>query len=97
MTRWYVGILIPDRSAQSMESAVRLLHTKLPKGTIKTATTDRGKEFSCYKVLEKDLKLMFILRMPILLGNAEVTKMEMDYFVSSSLSKQISMKYQQKN
>ena len=57
MTRWYVGFLIPDRSAQSMESAVRLLHTKLPKGAIKTATTDRGKEFSCYKVLKKDLKI----------------------------------------
>lgn len=52
MTRWYVGFLIPNRSR-----AVRLLHTKLPKGTIKTATTDRGKEFSCYKVLEKDLKI----------------------------------------
>ena len=23
----------------------------------KTATTDRGKEFTCYKVLEKDLKI----------------------------------------
>jgi len=57
MTRWYVGFLIPDRSAQSMERAVRLLHSKLPKGAIKTATTDRGKEFSCYKVLEKDLKI----------------------------------------
>lgn len=57
MTRWYVGFLIPDRSVQSMERAVRLLHTKLLKGAIKTATTDRCKEFSCYKVLEKDLKI----------------------------------------
>lgn len=57
MTRWYVGFFIPDRSAQSMERAVRLLHTKLPKGAIKTATTDRGKKFSCYKVLEKGLKI----------------------------------------
>ncbi len=56
MTRC-VGFLISDRSAQSMEREVRLLHTALPKGTIKTATTDRGKEFSCYKVLEKDLKI----------------------------------------
>ncbi|MFB5085741.1 IS30 family transposase [Psychrobacillus sp. PGGUH221] len=57
MTRWYVGILIPNRSAQSMEDAVRKLHSKLPEGAIKTATTDRGKEFSCYKALENDLKI----------------------------------------
>lgn len=56
-TRWYQGILIPNRSAQSMEMAVKLLHQKLPEGAIKTATTDRGKEFSCYNVLEKDLNI----------------------------------------
>ncbi|HLG28099.1 MAG TPA: IS30 family transposase [Paenisporosarcina sp.] len=57
MTRWYVGILIPDRSAQSMEKAVRILHAKLPKGAIQTATTDRGKEFGCYATLEADLNM----------------------------------------
>lgn len=54
-TRWYTGILIPDRSAKSMETAVKFLHQQLPKGAIQTATTDRGKEFSCYNVLEKEL------------------------------------------
>jgi len=56
-TRWYKGILIPDRSSKSMEAAVKCLHEELPKGAIKTATTDRGKEFSCYNVLEKELKI----------------------------------------
>ena len=56
-TRWYTGVLIPDRSANSMEAAIKLLHQQLPKGAIKTATTDRGKEFSCYNVLEKDLNI----------------------------------------
>lgn len=40
-----------------METAVKLLHQQLPQGAIKTATTDRGKEFSCYNVLEKDLNI----------------------------------------
>lgn len=56
-TRWYTAVLIPDRSATSMEVAVRRLHKQLPQGTIQTATTDRGKEFSCYKVLESDLNI----------------------------------------
>ena len=49
MTRWYVGILIPDRSAQSMESAVRLLHTKLPKGTIKQPQQTEVKNLAAIK------------------------------------------------
>ena len=56
-TRWYIGILIPDRSALSMETAVKLLHQQLPKGAIKTTTTDRGNECSCYTVLEKELNI----------------------------------------
>lgn len=55
MTRMYIAILMPDRTAASMEAAVRKLHSALPKGSFKTATTDRGKEFSCYKKLEADL------------------------------------------
>lgn len=56
-TRWYFGVLIPDRSATSMEAAVKLLHQQLPEGAIQTATTDRGKEFSCYNTLEQDLNI----------------------------------------
>ncbi|OCS83540.1 IS30 family transposase [Caryophanon latum] len=56
-TRWYVGILLPDRSAASMESAVKQLHKQLPLGAFQTATTDRGKEFSCYHALEQELNI----------------------------------------
>ena len=56
-TRWYMGILIPDRSALSMETAIKQLHRLLPEGAIQTATTDRGKEFSCYNVLEEELNI----------------------------------------
>ena len=56
-TRWYFGVLIPDRSATSMEMAVKQLHKQLPGGAIQTATTDRGKEFSCYNALEQNLNI----------------------------------------
>jgi len=64
---------------------------KLPEGAIQTATTDRGKEFSCYATLETDLQIH------ILLGNVTATKMGMDYYVSSSLRKRILMMSYQKN
>jgi len=57
MTRWYVAISMPDRSAQSMEEAIKTLVHALPKDSFQTATTDRGKEFSCYTNLEKDLNI----------------------------------------
>lgn len=44
MTRWYVGFLIPDRSR-----AVRLLHTKLPKGTIKQPQQTEVKNLAAIK------------------------------------------------
>lgn len=57
MTRLYIGILLPNRLAQEIEMAVRQLHPQLPAGAIKTATTDCGKEFSCYQTLEKEWKI----------------------------------------
>lgn len=56
-TRWYVEILLPDRSAASMESAVKQLYKQLPLSAFQTATTDRGKEFSCYHTLEQELNI----------------------------------------
>lgn len=40
-----------------MEATVKFLHEKLPKGAIQIATTDRGKEFSCYNMLEEELNV----------------------------------------
>lgn len=53
-TRWYVAIKIPNRTASSMEKAIGSLRKALPAGAFKTATVDRGKEFSCYPNIEKD-------------------------------------------
>jgi IS30 family transposase len=56
-TRFYTAVPMPDRTSGSMESAIKYLHTLLPSGTFKTATTDRGGEFACYDAILKDLKL----------------------------------------
>ncbi|MEN0589695.1 hypothetical protein AAGT01_14020 [Kurthia sp. Hakim RU_BHWE] len=36
LAHWNVGVLIPNRVAKSMEVAVHLLNSKLPKVTVKT-------------------------------------------------------------
>lgn len=56
-TRWYTAIKMADRTSASMEKAVHTLCQRFPEGGFLTATTDRGKEFSCYSSLEKDLDI----------------------------------------
>lgn len=51
-TRLYVALTLPDRTAHSMEVAFGVVASQYPQGTMKTATTDRGKEFACYANLE---------------------------------------------
>lgn len=54
-TRWYHAILMPDRSAASMEQAIRTLHAQHSPEVFQSFTTDRGKEFSCYPAIEAEL------------------------------------------
>ncbi len=56
-TRWYTAIKMTDRSAKSMEAAIGQLRQSLPAGSMQTATVDRGKEFACFPIVEKNLKL----------------------------------------
>lgn len=51
-TRLYTAILMPDRTAQSMEIAFGVVASPYPTGVFQTATADRGKEFACYAKLE---------------------------------------------
>ena len=51
-TRYYIAIPMKDRSKESMLKAIRMLHKLLPNEAFKTFTSDRGKEFSCYKDVE---------------------------------------------
>ncbi|WP_214799873.1 MULTISPECIES: IS30 family transposase [unclassified Exiguobacterium] len=48
-SRFYLALPIADRSAASMEGAIHTVHAAFPEGTFRTATTDRGKEFSCHE------------------------------------------------
>lgn len=56
-TRWYQAILMPDRSAASMEKAIRTLHARYSSEAFRSFTTDRGKEFSCYPIIEAELEI----------------------------------------
>ncbi|MCP1421917.1 IS30 family transposase [Paenibacillus xylanexedens] len=51
-TRLYTAVLMPDRTALSMEIALGVAISQYPTGTFLTATADRGKEFACYANLE---------------------------------------------
>ncbi|WP_047982132.1 IS30 family transposase [Ornithinibacillus contaminans] len=53
-TRWYIALKMSNRSATSMEQAIRTLNGQLPSGAFQTATVDRGKEFACYSAIEQD-------------------------------------------
>ena len=46
-----------NRSASSMEQAIRELNNLLPETVFQSFTTDRGKEFSCYPIIEEELKI----------------------------------------
>ncbi len=77
-TRFYVAIKIKDRTAPSMLKAIKKLVKVLPKKALKTFTTDRGKEFACYKEVEK-LNIKVYLQMPMQHGKEVVTKIQMGY------------------
>lgn len=56
-TRLYTALLIPDRTALSMENAIKYLYNALPKNAFLTATTDRGGEFACFDNIKRVLGL----------------------------------------
>jgi IS30 family transposase len=43
-TRYYIAVKIPDRTAVSMERAIKDVIRNLPSGSFISTTTDRGKE-----------------------------------------------------
>lgn len=46
-----------DSTKESMFNAIRLLYIALPNETLKSSTTDQGKEFACYKKVERLLEV----------------------------------------
>ncbi len=63
-TRLYVAIKIPDRSKDSMLEAIYQLTKSFPTGAFKTFTSDRGKEFACYKEVENNFNIDFYFADP---------------------------------
>lgn len=57
-SRYYYCVLMPDRSSNSMETAINNLIKHLPKGAVKTITVDRGKSSLVIKILKTNLILM---------------------------------------
>ena len=53
-----------DRTAKSMFKAIKRLHAVMPTGSIKSLTSDRGKEFACYSDVEKKLGIPFYFAEP---------------------------------
>jgi IS30 family transposase len=51
-TRFYVAIKMPNRTAHAMEVAFGVAASQYPQRVFQTATTDRGKEFGCFKAIE---------------------------------------------
>ena len=51
-SRFYVALPMKDRSKESMLEAMKKLIKPLPKSALKSFTSDRGKEFACYKEIE---------------------------------------------
>lgn len=57
-TRFYWTISMPDRTAESMEQAIKTFVAALDnRRAFLSFTVDRGKEFSCWKEIEDDLKV----------------------------------------
>lgn len=54
-TRLYTALKMPDRTADSMEQAIKYLYNTLPDKAFLTATNDRGGEFACFESIKKDL------------------------------------------
>lgn len=52
-SRFYIALKMKDRSSESMNEAIKKLTKNLQQDIFKTMTSDRGKEFSCFKEIEK--------------------------------------------
>lgn len=54
-SRKYIAILVPSRTAKDVTPAIIKALKEYPGNLVKTITFDRGKEFSRYKEIEKEL------------------------------------------
>ena len=63
-TRFYLAVKMQDRTANSMESAIKQLYQSLPSQAFLSATNDRGGEFACFKSIKRDLGITMFFADP---------------------------------
>jgi transposase, IS30 family len=56
-SRLYTALKTHDCSSYSMQKAIEYLFSVLPLKAFKTVTTDRGKEFFCFKLIKEKLRI----------------------------------------
>ena len=54
-TRYYIAVKIPNRNGETMAKAIIATLSKLPQGSVKTITCDRGSEFAGWRQIENEL------------------------------------------
>lgn len=91
-TRLYTAVLMPDRTALSMEIALGVAISQYPTVAFLTATADRGKEFACYANLEPPHNLHVYFADPYSSWQRGSMKMRMACYESFSQKARISCK-----
>lgn len=56
-SRMYIIVPMIDRTADSMYKALKQVVSSYPIGVFNSFTSDRGKEFACHAIIEKELKV----------------------------------------
>ena len=56
-TRYYIAVKVENKTAEAVKSVVIKTLKSFPQGTIKTITTDNGKEFAKWQEIENELKV----------------------------------------
>ena len=56
-TRYYIAVKVENRTAEAVKNVVIKTLKSFPQGTIKTITTDNGKEFAKWQEIENELKV----------------------------------------
>ena len=63
-SRYFLALKLPDRSSESYMNAINHLLNIYPKVAFKSFTSDRGKEFSCYRNVEETYGINFYFADP---------------------------------
>ena len=63
-SRYFIALKLSDRSSESYGNAINRLLNIYPKTAFKSFTSDRGKEFSCYRNVEENYGIKFYFADP---------------------------------